>query len=148
MMSLDTNLLLPSLVEDHDSHPAALEFVQSLTEREDVLISEFVLLELYGLLRNPCVLSKPLDAPHAVTICEHFRRHPRWRLVGFTAESRMLHDKLLKTLREGSFARRRAYDIRLALTLIQHGVTDFATVNVKDFQGLGFRRVWDPLKTA
>jgi hypothetical protein len=25
-------------------------------------------------------------------------------------------------------------------------VTEFATVNVKDFEGLGFRKVWNPLK--
>jgi hypothetical protein len=32
-----------------------------------------------------------------------------------------------------------------ALTLTAQGVDDFATVNVKDFTGLGFRRVWNPL---
>jgi hypothetical protein len=25
-------------------------------------------------------------------------------------------------------------------------VTEFATVNVKDFQNMGFEKVWDPLK--
>ena len=30
-------------------------------------------------------------------------------------------------------------------TLLAHGVTDFATANVEDFEGLGFRRVWNPL---
>jgi hypothetical protein len=25
------------------------------------------------------------------------------------------------------------------------GVTEFATVNVKDYEGLGFRKVWNPL---
>jgi hypothetical protein len=25
------------------------------------------------------------------------------------------------------------------------GVTEFATVKVKDFEGLGFRKVWNPL---
>jgi hypothetical protein len=29
--------------------------------------------------------------------------------------------------------------------LIQQGVTDFATVNEKDFRNCGFRRVWNPL---
>jgi len=36
-------------------------------------------------------------------------------------------------------------DIRLALTLQHHGVTDFATVNTSDFCDVGFRRVWNPL---
>jgi hypothetical protein len=29
--------------------------------------------------------------------------------------------------------------------LIEQGVTDFATVNTKDFEGIGFARVWNPL---
>jgi hypothetical protein len=43
------------------------------------------------------------------------------------------------------FARRRAYDWRAALLLIQQGVTEFATVNEKDFRDCGFQRVWNPL---
>ena len=42
-------------------------------------------------------------------------------------------------------ARRRAYDWRAALLLIQQGVTDFATVNEKDFRDCGFQRFWNPL---
>ena len=42
----------------------------------------------------------------------------------------------------------RLIDVRLALTLRYHGVTDFATANVKDFNGLGFARVWNPLLEA
>jgi hypothetical protein len=43
------------------------------------------------------------------------------------------------------FARRRAYDWRAALLLIQQGVTEFATVNEKDFRDCGFQRVWNQL---
>lgn len=46
------------------------------------------------------------------------------------------------------FAIRRIVDARLALTLRHHGVTDFATSNVKDFEGFGFTRVWNPLLSA
>lgn len=37
---------------------------------------------------------------------------------------------------------------RLALTLRHHGVTEFVTANVKDFEGFGFTRVWNPLASA
>ena len=46
------------------------------------------------------------------------------------------------------FACRRIIDARLALTLIHHGVREFATANLKDFDGLGFERVWNPLLAA
>ena len=50
--------------------------------------------------------------------------------------------------RAKDFAFRRLYDARSALTLVTQGVTEFATVNVKDFVGLGFQRVWNPLETS
>jgi len=46
---------------------------------------------------------------------------------------------------EAGFAYRRIFDVRLAMTLRHHGVTELATRNKKDFAGLGFTRVWDPL---
>jgi hypothetical protein len=36
-------------------------------------------------------------------------------------------------------------DIRLGLTLRHFGVDQFATTNPKDFQSLGFQKVWNPL---
>ena len=50
------------------------------------------------------------------------------------------------TATASSITCRRIYDARLALTLRQHGVTEFATANVKDFEGFGFARVWNPLR--
>jgi hypothetical protein len=43
------------------------------------------------------------------------------------------------------FARRHIIDVRLAKTLQAHGVKEFATENTRDFEGLGFQRVWNPL---
>jgi len=145
MVSIDTNVLLPAVEADNTAHAAAASFLQSLQEREDVAISEFILLELYGLLRNPAVLARPLSAASAARVCEAFRAHPRWQLIGFPPDSRAFHDQLWPLLREKGFARRRAYDLRTARSLLASGVTEFATVNVKDFQGLGFLRAWNPL---
>jgi toxin-antitoxin system PIN domain toxin len=145
VISFDTNILLPAVESANPSHEMAVAFLESLQDRDDVAVSEFVLLELYGLLRNPAVLGKPLSAAKAATVCEAFRNHPRWQLIGFPADSRAFHDAFWPRLREPAFARRRAYDWRLALALLRQGVTEFATVNVKDFEGLGFARVWNPL---
>jgi hypothetical protein len=40
------------------------------------------------------------------------------------------------------------FDTRLALTLRHHGVTDFATGNLKHFDGFGFARLWNPLAST
>ena len=145
MLSIDTNILLPAVEAGDKAHPSAAAFLHSLQDREDVAISEFILLELYGLLRNPAVVARPHSAAVAAQVCEAFRAHPRWQLVGFPPDSRRFHDRLWPHLREKAFARRRAYDLRTALSLLRNGVTEFATVNVRDFQAIGFRKVWNPL---
>jgi toxin-antitoxin system PIN domain toxin len=145
MISLDTNILLPALETGNANHFRAEAFLASLQDRDDVAICEFILLELYVLLRNPAVLVKPLSAPAAANVCEAFRQHPRWQVIGFPPDSRDFHDAFWPKLRDADFARRRAYDWRAALVLIQQGVTEFATVNEKDFRDFGFKRVWNPL---
>lgn len=145
MISLDANILLPAVESRNAHHPKAAAFLESLQERQDVAICEFILLELYVLLRNPAVLAKPLSPAAAADVCEAFRQHPRRQTIGFPPDSRYFHDIFWPKLREADFARRRAYDWRAALLLIQQGVTDFATVNEKDFRDCGFRRVWNPL---
>jgi toxin-antitoxin system PIN domain toxin len=146
MISLDTNILLPAVESRNRDHERAAAFVESLHDRDDVAISEFILLELYGLLRNPAVLAKPLTPAAAVEVCAAFRAHPYWQVIGFPPDSRDFHETLWPRLREKDFARRRAYDWRAALSMVRQGVTDFATVNVKDFEGMGFSKVWNPLK--
>lgn len=145
MISNDTNILLPAVETGNPAHSKAAAFLESLQDRDDVAISEFILLELYVLLRNPAVLAKPLSPAAATDVCEAFRQHPSWQIIGFPADSRAFHDRFWPRLRETDFACRRGYDWRAALVLIQNGVTEFATVNEKDFRDFGFKRVWNPL---
>jgi predicted nucleic acid-binding protein len=147
MLSIDSNILLPAVDAGHQGHAPAAAFLRSIHGRDDVVISEFILLELYVLLRNPAVVRSPLNAATAAGICEAYRAHPRWQLAGFPPDSRPLHDQLWPHLRARQFARRRVYDLRTALCLLRSGVTEFATVNIRDFRGLGFARVWNPLVT-
>ncbi|MEO5715759.1 MAG: TA system VapC family ribonuclease toxin [Luteolibacter sp.] len=145
MLSIDANLLLYSYSESSPHHAAARTFIEEVSSREDVALSEFVLTEFYLLLRNPAVLSHALAAPEAVSVIQHYRRHPRWKVLGFPPTSRELHTELWKQAAVPDFARRRIYDTRTALSLRAFGVTDFATANPKDFQGFGFVKVWNPL---
>jgi len=145
MLSIDTNLLFQALDRANSLHAPAANFLASLNDRNDVVISEFVLAELYQLIRNPVILESPVSAGAAVKICEEFRCHPNWQVVGLPGDSREFHDAFWPKLAEKGFARRRAYDWRIALSLLQQGVTEFATANTKDFKDFGFKRVWNPL---
>ena len=148
MISIDTNILLPAVESGNHDHEKAAAFLESLHDRDDVVISEFVLLELCALLLNSAVLREPLSPVAAVDVCESFRQHPNWQIVGFPPDSRIFHDTFWPRLRSKDFARRRgALDWRAALSLLQQGVKEFVTVNEKDFAGFGFERVWNPLKS-
>ena len=54
-------------------------------------------------------------------------------------------ENVWKEASKSNFAFRRIIDLRLAHTLLHHGVTEFATSNEKDFKGQGFTKVWNPL---
>jgi toxin-antitoxin system PIN domain toxin len=145
MLSIDTNILFYAFNADSPEHRAAYRWLSSLQSDEDVAIAEFILAEFYRLLRNPTVIKRPLSAADAVAVIQSYRHHPRWRLLGFPVESRSLHDTLWQKAAAKDFAFRRLYDARTALTLTTQGVTEFATANVKDFENLGFSKVWNPL---
>lgn len=145
MLSIDTNLLLYCYSEASPQHAGARQFIESLSGREDVALSEFVLTEFYLLLRNPAVLAKPLTAPEAVAVIQSYRHHPRWKVLGFPPTSRELHTDLWQRAAAPGIARRRIYDTRTALALRAFGVTEFATANVKDFEGFGFEKLWNPM---
>lgn len=59
---------------------------------------------------------RPLPANEAVQAIQAYRTHPRWRLIGFPAESRPLHDALWHKARAPVFA-----------------------------FGLGFKKLWNPI---
>lgn len=141
MIGLDTNILVYARVASAPLHAKAVAFIEQLAAEPGVVIAELVLVELYMALRNPAILEPPLDAAAAVAECQHLRAHPHWAL----AEHAEVMAAVWQDAAATGFARRRIIDVRLARTLLAHGVTDFATVNERDFQGLGFRRVWNPL---
>ena len=141
MTAFDTNILLHAHHAGSPLNAAAREYLTGISAMDAVVMCELVLVELYVLLRNPAVVGKPLSSEAAVKIIAPYRRHPRWRLV----ESAEVMTRVWTLAQGPGFARRRIFDARLAFTLQHHGVTDFATLNVKDFDGLGFRRVWNPL---
>ena len=144
MISIDTNILLYSLNRDCPEHGAARAFVEACAARADVAIAELVLLELYVLLRNPAVVRQPLAAGDAASLCQVYRRHPRWALV----DSADVMERVWAAAARPGVARRHVFDARLAHTLLDHGVKELATRNARDFEGFGFERVFDPLAGA
>jgi toxin-antitoxin system PIN domain toxin len=140
MLGIDTNLLLYSLSPKSRFHEASRRFLKHAFREERVVISDLVLVELYLHLRNPVVMRSPLSPMEATSTVRSFLGFPSVT----RAEAAPVMDKVWEWAAKPRFARRRIIDLRLALTLQHHGVTRFATANVKDFQGVGFEKVWDP----
>ncbi len=146
MISFDTNLLLYSLNQDCVEYSDARAFFASLPSVPGtVAICELVLVELYVLLRNPAVVRSPLAPADAVSIIQTFRQHPNWSLVDYPGDNSTVMDEIWRWAAQPNVGRRIVFDVRLALTLRHHGVTEFATRNETHFAGFGFSRLWNPL---
>jgi len=143
MISIDTNILLYAQNKDSREHRQAYNFVLECSLRDDLVLCELVLVELYVLLRNSSVIKRPLSSAQAVDVCQIYRQNPKWRLV----ENAPVMASVWEQANRPGFPRRRIFDLRLALTLQHHGVTDLATANTRDFQDLGLNRVWNPFLT-
>jgi toxin-antitoxin system PIN domain toxin len=145
MTSPDTNLLFAWLNRGHPAHPAAAAWFRSHLSNPEFAVCELCLVELYGLIRNEVLLARPMSAPAAADVIQRLRHHPQWELLDYPGS---LMESVWRHAAAPQFARRRIYDVRLALTLRHHGIAEFATANVKDFAGYGFTRVWNPLEDA
>lgn len=141
MTSFDTNIAVFAVHGASPWHGVARQFLQSLAVRKDVAICELVLVELYLKLRNEKIFARPLTASQAATVCQTYRQNRAWTLI----ESAPIMEDVWTQAAASGFAFRRIIDLRLAQTLRHHGVTEFATSNVKDFTDQGFGKVWNPL---
>ena len=140
MIAFDTNLLFPALEPSHADHAGARAWLERLDGQ--VAISELVLMELSVLVRNPAIAARPLAAADAVALIRTLRSNPRWRLLDAPEG---LMEEVWKRAAEPGSGPRRIFDARFGLSLTRQGVKVLATRNVRDFDGLGFERVFDPL---
>lgn len=143
MISFDTNVLYALMDSRSPFQPTARQLFEGLVGNSSVVIAEQTLMELYCLLRNPAVSSRPLSSAEAVAVVQTFRSNPAWRIVDIPPE-RDLMERIWARAAKRDFAYRRIFDVRLSETLLHHGVTLFYTRNVKDFQDSGLERVVNP----
>lgn len=142
MTSFDTNIAVHSANRDSPFCEVAREFLGELGSRKDIVICELMLVELYLKLCNAKIFRKPMNAGQAAAYCLALRGNRNWQVVDGGA----VMEAVWVAAGKSGFAFRRIIDLRLGLTLLHHGVTHFATANIRDFQRLGFVRVWNPLQ--
>lgn len=141
LIAFDTNLAVYALNERAVEHGKARALLESFHDRDDVAICELMLVELYLKVCNQTIFPHPWTPREATKICQRFRSNPRWALI----ESAPVMSQVWTQSAKSNFSPRRLIDLRLAFTLRHHGVTVFYTRNTKDFQGLGFESVVNPI---
>jgi len=144
MISFDTNIAVHAANRASSLHRRAVEFLQSIASRRDVAVCELMLVELYLKLRNEKIFPHPLTASQAVAVCDAYRKNQAWSLI----DCAPVMDAVWAQAEQRQFTFRRIIDVRLGMTLLHHGVTEFATTKEKDFGNIGFQRVRNPLKQS
>jgi len=142
MISCDTNILVYALNSSAPEHSRASRFIAKHLVNREFVLSEFVLFELYVLLRNPKVFMRPLIAHEAVEQIIELKSNPYWTIVKGTND---VSDFVWTVAALDAFPRRAIFDARLAFSLWQEGVTLFATRNVSDFTRFEVFEVFDPI---
>ena len=142
MKAADTNLFLYAANPASEHHHAARSYFASVQKDAEFVVCELVLVEVYMQVRNPAVMRKALTSQEAAHFCRTLKQHPVWQHVDYCPE---ISDLLWDWATSTTFSFRRIIDARLALTLLFHGVTEFATANTKDFKSFAFQKVWNPL---
>ncbi len=143
MLTADTNLLIHAADPDSPCHVLAKAFFAGVAQdKEEFVLCELVLVELYMQLRNPAIFSKPYSAKESAAHCLALKQNPAWRCVDYDP---LVSSQLWAWATETKAGFRQIIDARIAFTLLHHGVTSFATANVKHFKSFGFKRVWNPL---
>jgi len=124
LTSIDTNILLYSLNPGSKFHKKASGFVTETLSDSSIRvgITDYVLVELYNHLRNKVVMRKPLSPKKAADVALAFLDAPNVTRI----ENAPVMDAVWKAAASRNFPRRKIFDVR-------------------DFKGLGFARVWNPL---
>jgi len=144
IISADSNIFLYAANLDSPHHPNALDFFATAgAGRQRFIVCGLVLIEIYMQLRNPAIFKQPRSPKQAAAFCQILRTNPAWEYVDYEPD---VAKPMWQWAASTSSGFRHIIDARLAFTLAHHGVTHFATANVKHFGGFGFVKVWNPTR--
>jgi predicted nucleic acid-binding protein len=142
-LGIDTDVLVNWAMAGAPHHLAARRFVErQVAAGRQLGITPQVVFEFIHIVSDPRRFEKPLPMDRAVDIAREIWDAPE--TVRLAPPPAMLH-RALELLRSLGLGRKRILDTALAATLENAGVDQLATYNVKDFEGFGFERVFDPL---
>ena len=143
MNSLDTNILIYAVNADCPEHSRAAEIYQSMLDvPEEWILSDQILFEFYRALRNSRILERPLGHQQALDQITFLREKSG---VQHCAYETAFWPELYRDNSNENPMLAHTFDRVRAATLKQNGVTCFYPRNTKDFTGVGFERLINPI---
>ena len=142
--SIDTNVLVYAHNTSALQHDNASRFIQRVLKSEageQLLILHQTLFELYAILTNRLIVSKP-NHKEAWKVCLYYSSHAAVQTAAYEAAVFPLVRELLE---ENPERGKRFFDLVMAATMKYHGVGRFYTGNEKDFRQYPFLEVINPL---
>ena len=145
MIGVDTNVLVPALMQNHPNHSTAA------TVLEDLAISPAAwaipwpcIHEFLSITTNPRIFSPTAAPAQALEQLGVWCDSPSVRLIG---ESPRHLTTLAGVLAGSGVIGARIHDARIAAICIDHGVTQFLSAD-RDFKAFPGLRVSDPFSTT
>ncbi len=143
LCSLDTNVLVYAANEDAAEHQPARELIAgALQEPSKWMLADQVLFELYQALRNPKILQNPLSAEASAEQLDFLHKQSGFLRCCYDVRC---WNSIYEILSRPETPRQRTFDVVLGVTLARNGVTHFYTRNPKDFAGIEFKEVINPI---
>jgi predicted nucleic acid-binding protein len=142
--SVDANLLVYAHNVSAPEHKIASTFLEKLfrpDSGETVLILHQTIFELFAILTNPIIVSKP-NIVEAWKICLYYFSHDSIQTASYESSVFQIVQELFK---ENHDRGKRFFDLVLAATLKFHGVRRFYSRNEKHFRQYSFLEVINPL---
>ncbi len=146
MFAIDTNILVYAHNEDSEFNDKATAFLEKIMNEKDekgklsVCIPSQVLMEFVNVITQHR-LKKPLSLSEAIDVVNDYLK-AGIEIIHHRGTQIQTFLELLGSLR----SRKKIFDVALAATLKDNGISGLYTVNVNDFDEFDFLEVINPLE--
>ena len=131
MVLLDTNVLVYALDEECPHHDRSRVVVERAANGEGgYCISSQTLSEFFAVVTNPRRVKKPRSATEAVDAIETFLARPGITVLSVQPE---VTTRWLALIRQAPVTGATVFDVQLAATALEAGVSKVCTFNAADF---------------
>ncbi len=131
---IDSNILVSHLIYEHPHHEKAVTILNQLLDDEATLVlSPQIIGEAYAISTSPKRVEKPLSLEQFQSMVLSFLSDPA---VDFVSPGIHAMRLALETGVKTNAISYKIFDLILYGTMLEHGITKIATINVKHFRNL------------